>query len=59
MMGLLVTITKLNAFASVSPDIALGSFVLLMISLTLAVVNFDAHYFWRQVEILKNNKDRA
>lgn len=59
MMGLLVTITKLNAFASVSPDIALGSFVLLMISLTLAVVNFDAHYFWKQVEILKDKKAKA
>ncbi|MDO8695049.1 MAG: paraquat-inducible protein A [Sheuella sp.] len=56
MMGLLVTITKLNAFASVSPDIALGSFVLLMISLTLAVVNFDAHYFWNQIATIKESE---
>jgi len=56
MMGLLVTITKLNAFASVSPDIALGSFVLLMLSLTLAVVNFDPHYFWKQIVILQENE---
>jgi len=59
MMGLLVTITKLNAFASVTPDIALGSFVLLMISLTLAVVNFEPHYFWKQITILKENEGRA
>jgi paraquat-inducible protein A len=59
MMGLLVTITKLNAFASVTPDIALGSFVLLMISLTLAVVNFDPHYFWKRITILKKNKARV
>jgi len=59
MMGLLVTITKLNAFASVTPDIALGCFVLLMISLTLAVVNFEPHYFWKQITILKANEGRA
>ena len=59
MMGLLVTITKLNAFASVSPDIALGSFVLLMISVTVAVVNFDPHYFWRQVELLQAQEVRV
>ncbi len=56
MMGLLVTITKLNAFASVSPDIALGAFVLLMLSLTLAVVNFDPHYFWKHIATLQENK---
>ena len=59
MMGLLVTITKLNAFASVSPDIALGSFVLLMISLTLALVNFDPHYFWSRIETLKQHGART
>jgi paraquat-inducible protein A len=59
MMGLLVTISKLNAFASVSPDIAMGSFVLLMISLTLAVVNFDPHFFWKQITILQKNKGQA
>lgn len=53
MMGLLVTITKLNAFASVTPDIALASFVLLMISVTAAAANFDPHNFWRRVEELK------
>lgn len=53
MMGLLVTITKLNAFASVSPNIALISFALLMISLTAASANFDSHQFWKQVESLK------
>ena len=53
MMGLLVTITKLNAFASVAPDIALGSFVLLMISVTAAAANFDPHNFWRRVDELK------
>lgn len=56
MMGLLVTITKLNAFASVSPDIALGAFVLLMLSLTLAVVNFDPHYFWKHIATIQENK---
>lgn len=53
MMGLLVTIAKLNAFASVSPDIALGSFALLMISLTAASANFDTRQFWNQVESLR------
>jgi paraquat-inducible protein A len=53
MMGLLVTITKLNSFASVEPDIALGSFVLLMISVTAAAANFDPHNFWRRVDELK------
>lgn len=58
MMGLLVTITKLNAFASVSPDIALGSFVLLMLSVTAAAANFDPHYFWLGVEQLKRGRNR-
>lgn len=53
MIGLLVTITKLNAFASVSPDIGLISFVLLMLSVTVATSNFDVHTFWRQVEALQ------
>ena len=53
MMGLLVTITKLNALASVAPNIALGSFVLLMISVTAAAANFDTHHFWNRVEALK------
>ena len=52
MLGLLVTIAKLNAFAAVSPDIALGSFALLMIALTAASANFDARQFWKQVESL-------
>jgi paraquat-inducible protein A len=55
MMGLLVTITKLNAFASVEPDIALISFVLLMISVTAAAANFDPHNFWKRVDELKGN----
>lgn len=59
MMGLLVTITKLNAFASVAPDIALGSFILLMISVTAAAANFDPHNFWKRVEELKNVRRRA
>lgn len=53
MIGLLVTITKLNALASVSPGIGLISFVLLMLSVTVAISNFDTHTFWRQVEVLK------
>lgn len=53
MIGLLVTITKLNALASVSPGIGLISFVLLMLSVTLAISNFDIHTFWRQVEALQ------
>ncbi len=53
MLGLMVTITKLNAFASVSPNIALGSFVLLMLAVTAAAANFDTHTFWKQVDILK------
>jgi paraquat-inducible protein A len=55
MIGLLVTITKLNAFASVTPNIALISFALLMLSLTFASANFDSHQFWKQVEFLKRS----
>lgn len=53
MIGLLVTITKLNALASVSPGTGLISFVLLMLSVTVATSNFDIHTFWRQVEALQ------
>jgi len=59
MIGLLVTITKLNAFASVSPDIGLIAFVLLMISITMATANFDAHAFWREVESIQNKELKA
>ena len=55
MIGLIVTITKLNALASVSPGIGLISFVLLMLSITVAISNFDAHTFWRQVGALQKN----
>lgn len=55
MIGLIVTITKLNALASVSPGIGLLSFVLLMISITVAISNFDVHAFWRQVGLLQKN----
>jgi paraquat-inducible protein A len=56
MMGLLVTITKLNAFASVTPDIALGAFALLMMALTAASANFNTHHFWKQVEMFKQGQ---
>lgn len=56
MMGLLVTITKLNAFASVSPNVALGSFVLLMITATASAANFDPHHYWMRVEELKKQQ---
>lgn len=56
LLGLMVTITKLNAFASVSPDIGLISFVLLMISLTAASANFDKHSFWKEVDAIKLRK---
>ena len=59
MMGLLVTITKLNAFASVAPDTALGSFVLLMFAVTAAAANFDPHHFWRRVEALQRMEART
>lgn len=58
MMGLLVTITKLNAFASVSPDIGLGSFVLLMISVTAAAANFDPYEFWARVQAIRCGRER-
>ena len=57
MMGLLVTITKLNSFASVSPDIGLGSFALLMISITAATANFDPHEFWARVEAIRRERE--
>lgn len=59
MLGLLVTVTKLNAFASVVPNIAFGSFVLLMFTVTAAAANFDPHSFWRQVETVKAMQEKA
>ena len=59
MLGLLVTITKLNAFASVKPDIALGAFALLMLSITVASANFDAHAFWKSMNMVKRSKGLA
>jgi paraquat-inducible protein A len=53
MLGLLVTISKLHAMATVVPEIALWSFVMLMISLTAAAANFDARTFWDHVETLE------
>lgn len=56
MIGLIVTITKLNGLASVSPGIGLIAFVLLMISITVATANFDSHAFWRQIDSLQKNE---
>lgn len=53
LLGLIVTITKLNAFASVSPDIGLIAFILLMISITAASANFDKHSFWKEFDAIK------
>lgn len=58
MMGLLVTIAKLNAFVSVTPDIGLAAFVLLMLMITAAAANFDSHNFWRQVSKLKASQEK-
>ena len=59
MLGLLVTITKLNAFASVKPGVALGAFAMLMLSITVASANFDPHMFWKRVNLLKQSKGMA
>lgn len=59
MLGLLVTITKLNAFASVKPDIALGAFALLMLSTTVASANFDPHAFWKRINMVKKSEGVA
>lgn len=56
MIGLIVTITKLNGLASVSPGIGLIAFVLLMISITVATSNFDSHAFWQQIDSLRKNE---
>jgi len=56
MLGLLVTITKLNAFAAVTPNVALGAFALLMISMTAAAAHFDTHQFWKRIELLKQHR---
>lgn len=53
MLGLLVTISKLHAMATVVPEIALWSFVFLMISLTAAAANFDSRTYWEQIEVLE------
>jgi paraquat-inducible protein A len=56
MLGLLVTISKLNALATVVPDIGLISFVLLMFSITAASANFDARTFWKRVDALEEKQ---
>ena len=56
MLGLLVTISKLNAFATVIPDIGLISFILLMFSITASAANFDVHTFWKQVDAVKKGR---
>ena len=53
MLGLIITISKLNALATVLPEIALWSFVCLMFALTAAAANFDPRTFWDQVEKLQ------
>lgn len=53
MLGLLVTISKLHAMATVVPEVALWSFLFLMISLTAAAANFDSRTFWEGVEALE------
>jgi len=53
MLGLLVTISKLNALATVEPDIGLISFVLLMFMVTAASAYFDPRSFWKQVDELQ------
>lgn len=53
MLGLIITISKLNALATVLPEIALWSFVCLMFALTAAAANFDPRTLWDQVEKLQ------
>jgi paraquat-inducible protein A len=53
LLGLIVTITKLNAFAEVTLDIGFISFILLMISITATSANFDKHSFWKEVDAIK------
>ena len=53
MLGLIITISKLNALATVLPEVALWSFVCLMFALTAAAANFDPQTFWDQVEKLE------
>ena len=59
MLGLLVTISKLSALASVVPNIALGSFVLLMFSVTAAAANFDRRGYWERVGVIKQAQGQA
>jgi paraquat-inducible protein A len=59
MLGLLVTISKLDALASVVPDIALGSFVLLMIAAIAAASNFDSYNFWKAVDVIKSPQEQT
>jgi len=59
MLGLLVTISKLNALASVVPNIALFSFVLLMFSVTAAAANFDRRGYWARVVAIKRLQVQA
>ncbi|MBU3627075.1 paraquat-inducible protein A [Polynucleobacter sp. JS-Safj-400b-B2] len=56
MLGLLVTISKLNAFATVVPDIGLISFILLMFSITASAANFDDRTFWKLVNAVRKGQ---
>ncbi len=59
MLGLLVTISKLNGLASVVPEIALGSFILLMFSTAFAASNFNTRNFWERVQTLQYSREQA
>lgn len=51
MLGILVSLTKLAAMATVIPGIALWSFALLMLLMTAAFSVFDARQIWRQLPV--------
>jgi paraquat-inducible protein A len=59
MLGLLVTISKLSALASVVPNIALGAFVLLMFSVTAAAANFDRRGYWKRVADIRQLQEQV
>ena len=50
LLGMLVSLAKLVHFASLTPDVALWSFAVLIVLIACASSSFDARSFWQRVE---------
>jgi paraquat-inducible protein A len=53
LLGVLVTLVKLNDFATIIPGVSLWSFCALIVFFTMAASAFSARDFWEWVEMGK------